>query len=555
MDRNRQIGKGRTGLTLLWFSAVLFLTAFILFPLFCVFAKVSLSTLKSVFSQERFRKTLLNTFVECLCSTGLSVLMGYLYAYAVVFGRIPFRKFFASLPVLHLVTPPFVGGLAFILLLGRQGLITKTVLHLDVSLYGFPGLLIAQSLCFFPLAYLILKESFESLNRNLLEGAVSLGASRLKVFTRVVFPLTFPALLTSFLFIAVSVLSDFGNPMLVGGRFKVLSVEIYTQLTGWMNAGTSATLGLILLVPSLALFFLQNRLYKKQSKTAVSGGKGGTVNIVSALSSSGKKSGYVEEPVFRNSVFIDVLLFCFVAFVALAVILQFASIVAGSFQKLWGIDRTFTWAHLSATLKYGKDFLNTIFFAFTASCLSVIIAAFVSFCVHRTGNDLALRNACDHLIQIPSAIPGSLFGLALSLGANLLGIRAPHFLILMAITVSFMPFSYRIVTSAFLRIRPTMDEGAMSLGAGPLKVFVRILVPLIREGISGGWTYNFARGVGTLSAVIFLVSFNTPLCSVRILNLAEQGDWGRAAAMAMELTILTFVIILVGKTIWKEKKF
>ena len=134
---------------------------------------------------------------------------------------------------------------------------------LDVSLYGFPGLLIAQTLCFFPLAYLMCKENMEAMNKNRLEGAVSLGDSKGKIFLRVILPLTFPAVVSSFLFIAVSVLSDFGNPMIVGGRFKVLALEIYTQLTGWLNVGTSAVLGIILVIPSVVLFLLQNHLMKK----------------------------------------------------------------------------------------------------------------------------------------------------------------------------------------------------------------------------------------------------------------------------------------------------
>lgn len=542
MDRTCKI-KGAAVAGTFWVLAVLVLSAFILLPLCFVFSKIHLSDLTGVFTALRFRKTILNTFIECVCSTSLSVLVGYVYAYAVVFGRFPFKKFFSAVPVLHLVTPPFVGGLAFILLLGRQGLITKTILKLDVSLYGLPGLLIAQTLCFFPLAYLMCKESLETLNRNLIDGAVSLGASRFKIFLKIILPLTFPALVSSFLFIAVSVLSDFGNPMIVGGRFKVLAVEVYTQLTGWMNAGTSAALGLVLLLPSLALFFLQNKLFKKQvKKTAVLGGKGGAANSLSE-----------ENPVFSNSLFVNVLLFLFVLFIAVAVILQFVSIVCGSFQKLWGIDTSFTFEYIRKSFRYGKDFANTFVFAFAASLLSALISAFVSFCIHRTATlKLPGKNFVDLLIQLPSAVPGSLMGLALSVTAGTLHIKAPAIMILAAITIAFMPFSYRIVTSTYGQIKYTLDEGAQSLGVSPLKVFGKVLVPLSIGGIAGGWTYNFARGVGTLSSVIFLVSFNTPLCSVRILNLAEQGDWGRAAALAMELTVMTFAIILAGNLLSKK---
>ena len=90
-----------------------------------------------------------------------------------------------------------------------------------------------------------------------------MGAGNWKIFKSVTLPLSFAGIVSATLFIAVSVLSDFGNPLIVGGRFNVLAVEIYTQLTGWLNIGTSAAMGLVLLIPSILLFVMQNRFYKK----------------------------------------------------------------------------------------------------------------------------------------------------------------------------------------------------------------------------------------------------------------------------------------------------
>lgn len=541
--------KNGTSVKVLWALTLAFLFIFILFPLLCVLSRVTVSDIRTVFSGDRYTKTIWNTVLITICSTSVSVFCGYFYAFAVVFARMPrfFRKFFQAVPVIHLVTPPFVGGLAFILLVGRQGFITKTLFHLDVSLYGFWGLLLAQTLCFFPVCYLFCLESLKSISTNLLDAAGSLGVSPLKTFFRVILPLTFPSVVSSFLFISVSVLSDFGNPMIVGGRFKVLAVEIYTQLTGWLNSGLSAVLGIILLVPSLILFALQARYNRRiVKKTALLGGKtSGSAMLPSDFSKDTVSS------VFRLNFWADVLLFVFCSILSFCIVAQLLAIVAGSFQKLWGMDTTFTLVHIKNSFKYGREFRNSLGFAFTASCLSVLIALFVSFCVYRTriyfGKKLPLSKTADSLIQLPSAVPGTLFGLALSIMAVQFHVRSSQFLILVAITVGFMPFSYKIITSTFNQMKNTLDESALSLGKSPLVILNRVLVPLARGGIFSGWIYNFARGVGTLSAVIFLVGFRTNLLSVRILNLAEQGDWGDAAALAMELTLITFIIIGFGK--------
>ena len=112
-----------------WLFCLLFLLIFIVFPLLCVFLQIKLGNVAKLFLNKRYWEIIANTALECVCSTSLSVLVGYIFAYAVAFKRIFGAKFFSNLPILHLITPPFVGGLAFILLFGRQGFITKTIFH------------------------------------------------------------------------------------------------------------------------------------------------------------------------------------------------------------------------------------------------------------------------------------------------------------------------------------------------------------------------------------------------------------------------------------------
>ena len=513
-----------------WFAVVIFFAVCVLVPLLFVVCAPRLGDVVSVLTSERWHSAMRNTAIACVCSTVLSVACGYIYAYAVVRGDIFCRRFFSVVPVAHLVTPPFVGGLAFILLVGRQGFITHTLLGLDVSLYGFWGLLLAQTLCFFPIAYLMCVQTLRGINPSLEQAARGMGASGAKIFCSITLPLSFPGILSALLFIAVSVLSDFGNPMIVGGRFRVLAVEIYTQLTGWLNAGTSAVLGLVLVIPSIALFVVQNNLLKANTaKIATIGGK--------SLGAPQKKPSLV----------MRVVLTAFCALISLAIMAQLAAIVAGAFQKLWGVNTAFTLDHLRGLSKYVAELRNSVVFALVSALLSALIASLTAYITHRTS--LPLRRSLDVVAQLPSAIPGTLFGLAIALAANRLHFRASQVLIVIAMTVGFLPFSYRIMSSTYAQLKTTLDDGARSLGADRFRVLATILLPLSTGGMFSAFIYAFVRGVGTLSAVIFLVSFKTPLASVRILNLAEQGDWGKSAALALLLTVVTFMILGVGKIV------
>ena len=512
----------------LYASVLFILTVCIIFPLLCVAATPKAGDFASVLSSGVWKRAMLNTILECVSSTSLSVLVGYIFAYAVVKADIPLKKFFALIPILHLMTPPFVGGLSFILLFGRQGFITHSILNLDVSLYGFRGLLIAQVLCFFPIAYLICSQTLRRIPPSLEQAARAMGASKPRIALTVTIPLAMPGILSSALFIAVSVLSDFGNPMIVAGRFRVLAVEVYTQLTGWVSAGTSCVLGIALLVPSMILFLAQNHVTKSQNaRTATIGSK--------ETSLPGKKSSRPTK----------ILMLTFCSFFTLLILAQFASIVIGSVQKLWGIDTSLTLEHIKSIKKFALELKNSLTFALIASFLGTFIATLSVFFVTRTR--FRFKKYIDICAQLPAAIPGSLFGLSLSLAASHLKFRSSPVLVVIAMTVSFLPFSYRIVSSVFAQIKTTLDDGAFSLGANKIQVLASVLLPLSQGGIASSLIYDFVRGVGTISSVIFLVSFNTPLSSIRILNLAEQGEWGKSAALATVLTALTFSVLILGR--------
>lgn len=511
-----------------WAAVAAFLLLCVVLPLSCVAAAPGASDFAAFLSSPARLAAAANTAVSCVCSTALSVAVGYGYAYAVVRGNLPFRRLFAAIPLLHLMTPPFVGGLSFILLFGRQGFVTHRLLGLDVSPYGFWGLVFAQTLCFFPMAYLMCAATLRGIEPNAEQAAFGMGASGARIFRTVTLPLSAPGIASSALFIAVSALSDFGNPMLVGGRFSVLSVEIYTQLTGWLDAGSSAVMGLLLVAPSVALFMAQNRLARKSAERLATTG--------------GRPSGL---PPKARSAASRAFLFALCASVTLAVAAQFAAICLGAFQKLWGIRTEFTAEHLAAALSYGKELRNTALFSLAAAALSTLVSMLAAFIVSRT--ELPFRRTIDVLCQVPAAVPGSLFGLAFSLAAARAGVRSSGVLIVVAISVGFMPFSYRILSATLSQVRTTLDDGAATMGAGKMRTLLEILAPLSARGLFGSFLYDFVRGVGTMSAVIFLVSFGTPLASVRILNLAEEGFWGRAAALALILTAMTFAVLALGR--------
>jgi iron(III) transport system permease protein len=501
--------RGSGGISIIWYAVLLFLALFIVYPLARVLSQAGAADWIAVIQSRRFIEAALHSLLLAILSTCLSVVTGFLYAFAVVRGDLPFSRFFAFLPVLHLITPPFVSGLSFILLFGRQGFFTKTLLGLDVSLYGLSGLLIAQTLSFFPIVYMIVKNSLESGTVALENAARSLGARAWRRFHTVTLPLMLPGIIFAALLIAIFVLSDFGNPILVGGRYTVLAVELYTQLTGWAETGKSAVLGTALLLPSIGLFAVQRVLLRDQEKK---------------LAVNAKLAQTQETPPLPFPV--RALLFLFATFIAFIILAQFLAVLAGAFSKIWGIDPSLTLAHFKAAFSYKNELSNTLAFSFFAGLFTTLLAAIVAFAVTRT--TLPCRKTADIAAILPAAIPGTFLGLAyvIAFSSNPLLAGSPLILILV-MTVYELPAAVRIIAAALAPLPTSLDDSARLLGASRLTILRTIICPLITRA--------------TLSAVIFLMSFTTKLTSALILNLASQGDWGASAALALILTFIIFI--------------
>lgn len=512
------------GLLVAYGLAALFLLVFVVWPLARVALEPTVADWRQVFTTPRWQRAAGNTALMLVLSTTSSLLLGTLYAFAVTRARVPGARLFSAVPLFLLLTPPFVSGLAFILLLGRRGLFTYHLLGLETSIYGWHGLWLAQTLSFFPVAYLVLRGAFLAADTSLEQAARGLGAGRWQVLRSVTLPLVTPALLAAALFISIGVLGDFGNPMLVGGRFQVLATAVYTQLTGWASFGTSAALGLILLVPAVLLFAAQQWVQSAtQGRYATVGGRSGSLPPPTVA------------PWLRWS------LFALCVLVTLFVLANLGVILMGAVTRLWGVDFSLTLQHASYVLSHVGGLGNSLRYAALAALLCTLLSALAAYLVRRAR--VPFSRGLDLATLLPAAIPGTLLGVAFVLTFNTppLKLTGTGAIIVIGMAVSYLPVGYRICAAAVDQLKPSLDESAANLGASKLRTLTSIVAPLVRQALLATFVFAFVQSVGTLSTVIFLVSFDTPLASVTILNLADQGSWGRAAALASALILVTML--------------
>ena len=158
-------------------------------------------------------------------------------------GRI--RRFLRRSLLFTMISPPFVSALAYIFLFGRRGLITHQLLGLSVNPYGWHGIVILQMIGSISFASLMLLPSFDHMDQRLVLASRDLGASPEKTLFSVILPLVRPGILSVLFTLFTMNLADFGTPIVIGGNFKVLATEAYTQVISTANLGRASTLSII----------------------------------------------------------------------------------------------------------------------------------------------------------------------------------------------------------------------------------------------------------------------------------------------------------------------
>lgn len=339
-----------------------------------------------------FRNTLT---LGLLTATGGTVL-GFVFAYTMVRCDPPAKNWVHILALVPTVSPPFAIAMSTILLFGRNGLITRRVLGMSFPLgsndiYGLDGLVFVQVLTFFSVAYLIIRAMLERLHPSMEEAAHSLGASKFHIFRTITLPLLIPGLAGSFLLLFVESLADLGNPLLISGNVDVLAAQIFLAVAGEFDYQKASTLAVVLLLPTLLVFIVQRYWVSRRSYVSVTG-KPASGHIM------------VKEPITRWS-------FILVTYAVTAlIVVMYASILVGSFSKVWGIDFTPTLEHWRLMLGRGIEaILDTTFLSIMATPIAGLLGMAIAFLVVR--KTFSGKDVVDFGSNLGAGVPGTILGI------------------------------------------------------------------------------------------------------------------------------------------------
>lgn len=524
---------------------LVFLTLFILYPLLMVLidsffsgGTVSLDVFRRVLSLKRFQTAFTNTLVLGFITGIFSTAVGLLFAYVEVYVKLRNKvlsTLFKLVSMLPIVSPPFVLSLSMIMLFGRSGIITRSLLHIyDSNVYGLKGIAIVQVMTFFPVCYLMLRGLLKNIDPSLEEAARDMGASRFKVFGSVTLPLMLPGLGNAFLVTFIESVADFANPMLIGGSYDTLATTIYLQVTGAYDSTGAAAMSVVLLSLTVILFLIQK--YYLEAKTAAT------------LSGKATRQRMLIED---NSVRYPLSVFCGLA--SAFVLLMYIMVPIGALFTLWGRDYhlTFKWFNYMFRTSGLKAFKDSFLLSLIAAPLTAFLSMVISYLVVK--KKFKAKGFIEFISMLAMAVPGTVLGIGYIRGfANGLfrtgvmsGLYGTGLILVIVFIVRSLPTGTRSGISALRQIDKSIEESAYDMGAGSGRVFMTVTLPLIRDSFFSGLVTAFVRSITAISAIILLVTPQYLLITCQINEQAEKGSYGIACAYATVLIVITYGAVLI----------
>lgn len=493
---------------------------------------VGLAHFVAYFHTPSLLRAALNSVAVAAAVVLISVPTAFICAYALTRSCLPtpFKAAVRLIALIPLLAPSLLSAISFVQWFGNQGAL-KWLLG-GASIYGAPGIILAEVYNTFPHALMILVTALSLADGRLYEAAAALRTPSWRQFLTITLPSCKYGLISACTVVFTYVVSDFGAPKVIGGNFNVLSVDVYKQVVGQLNFSMGAVVGMLLLLPSIASFIIDYRVRRK---------------IKAQLTA--RSVPYVPKP-HRVG---DALLATFCVVVCGLLLATVGMALYTSVIKLWPYDLVFTLDHYHFVLfesEMANAYTNSLLVAVCTAVFGSLIVFIGAYLIEKTRNLGWMRRAMHLMAVLSMAVPGLVLGLGYVMffnhPANPLNFLYNTMAILViSMVIHYYTSSHLTAVTALQQIDNEFEAVSASLKVPFFKTFVRVTMPVCLPAILDIGRYFFVVSMASLSCAIFLYTPETMLASVAIMHLDDAGDIGPAAAMA-SLIVLTSTVVCIA---------
>jgi iron(III) transport system permease protein len=531
-----------TAVTILGFVLVILL---LIIPLFGIFkssfiddetGRFALSNYREFASNSYYTGAILNSLLVSFGGTIGALLFGIPLAYLTSRFKIKGRAVIATLAVLSLLSPPFIGAYSWILMLGRNGFLRNMLLSVGITLptiYGPAGIILVYTLQYYPFVFLLTSGALSTVDRSLEEAAENLGARGAARFFKVTLPLVLPSVSAGALIAFMMSLANFGTPMIIGRNFRVLPTMAYNLFTSEVgeNPGLASTVSILLIMVSTIVLFFQRYTVSRRKYAST------LINKPVVKRLKGIKSAVVH--------FVSYLIVAISTLpLAVVVVYSFRKTSGPVFQPGFGLQ-----SYQKVFHDVPRTITNSALYSVAAVILIVTVGTLIGYILSRKRN--IASKLLDPLLMIPYIVPGTVLGIGFIVAFN----RKPIYLvgtaaiIILSYFIRRLPYSVRSSASILKQIDPALEEAGINLGSPPGRTFRKITLPLMMPGIISGAIMSWVTAVNELSASIVLYVGRTMTMPVRIYLSVLDGLFGTASALA------TFLLVATGLALFIVNKF
>ena len=539
-------------LTLLWVLLAAVLAFLVINPML----RLVLSSLQAVdtgdwtlanygiaYGRSRYVQALWNALILGACVTALCLVLAVPMAWAVSRTDMPAKGVIKLMTLAAFVTPPYLGAIGWILLAGpNAGWLNQAWMGLTgagegiFNIYSFAGLTFIIALYSFPYLFIFISSALDTVSSEMEDAANVLGCGTLRTMFRITLPLVLPAILGGAIITFLEAIALFGSPALIAipARFNVVTTQLLQFFSPPVRAEVAAAYAVPLLLITLCLFGLQRRILRRRGFVSMTG-KGGERRIIELGPWRWVMLGY--------SGFV----------LSLSVLLPYAALSQAALAKAWGrgwhLDNLtldnfayLLFRHETA----GQSVRNSFYYAAAAACIGIVLTLSIAYIVSR--RLLPGANVLGFLCMAPIVVPGIVLavGFYAAYAPPPFALYGTATLLILAFTTRFLPVGYANASAAIRGINPEMEEAVRILGGGRMVAIHRVLAPLMRRGMIGAWLLVFIPASRELSTALFLYGPTTRTMSVMLLDLSEEGNFERLAALGFMLLIATMVIVAIG---------
>ncbi|WP_207302710.1 ABC transporter permease subunit [Olsenella sp. Marseille-P4559] len=507
------------GMRTLEVALLLFFLLAVVLPLVRMFSRLADPEVREVFATPAFATACMNSLVVAGVTTVISVLVALLMSWVLCRTAIRGKGVFAVLLTVPMLVPSLAHGMSLVYLLGSNGILTN-LLQGSWSIYGYPGIVMGSFLYSFPPAFLMLYDVMRYEDATPYQAADVLGIPRGSQFAHITMPFLRKPLVSAVFATFALVITDYGVPLMVGGKVMTLPVLMYQNAVGLLDFDTGAAIGFVLLIPAVIDF------------------------LVDVLARDRASARYVSRGFdIKPSVARDALGYAAAAFVTLVLLAPIATFCMVAFVTKYPLDLAPTLANVGRafTMGAGSYWVNSLYIALMVSILGTVLAYLVAYITARVGG----MSACLlHLASVTTlAVPGIVLGLSFALAFSGSFIYGTFAILILVNLVHFIASPYLMAYHSLSKVNKNLEAVGQTMGVGRMRIVLDVLVPATADTIAEMFSFFFVNCMVTISAVSFLATTLDMPLALLVTDLDAQR--------LVECSAFVSVLILVTNVIEK----